>query len=82
MERTSCQTPILTHTIPWSLLRFVREIQKIKQVAVCYPCNLLKKYTFKQCKDEVNQNDILQNTNTENYLCSENPKIKEVKVKT
>ena len=39
----SCQTSILTHAIPWPLLRYVWKIQKVISVTVSYPCKLLKK---------------------------------------
>ena len=47
-ERILCQTSILTHAIPWSLLRFVWEIQKVISVTVSYSCKLLGKKLYLQ----------------------------------
>ena len=48
-----CQTSMLTHTIQWSLLRFVWTIQK-KELLLKYPRRLMKIFTDKICEDLVN----------------------------
>ena len=68
MERLSCQTSILTHAIPWSLLRFVQKIQKVISVKLSYSYELLKKYTYNKCEDEVNLKKYLTKYSSV-YVC-------------
>ena len=54
-ERIFCQTSILTHLLPLSLLMiFLWEIEKVISVTVSFPWKLLKKFTCKKYENDAN----------------------------